>query len=465
MTERNASIGIPLILDNTHTRTNLLTLMAPDGPRYGKQVSFWVLPGWSIPLTGARKKPSKSKKIMRKPVHFFKRVINGSLELIFQFDYDKGLIGIARSLGAVWSPKLRCWHIPYSNRNFQQARYAFGRVGKVNLNGIGPENPVVSIERRDRELIKGIRSRSAKALSARDKSNLRGYVKYLRGKVLSESTVRTYYIHILDFTIFLKGKPVAEIGNRDVERFVEEVCVKRRYAVSTHRQVISAIKQFSNFHPESGIKNLSLERPGKSRFLPTVLSKEEVVELLRNTRNTKHKAVLALLYSSGLRIGELIGLELNDIDMDRRQIFIRCGKGRKDRYVQMAESFRQLLQHYLMTYRPVRYFVEGKTEGRPYAATSVRSFLKRACKLAGIQKKVTPHTLRHSYATHLLEQGVDLRYIQELLGHSRPETTMIYTHVSKRDMLAIESPLDHILKQLSKSQNNSNNTSLSQDNY
>ncbi len=287
----------------------------------------------------------------------------------------------------------------------------------------------------------------------------------MRGKVFSESTVRTYYIHILDFTIYLKGKPVAEIVNRDVELFVEDVCVKRRYSVSTHRQVISAMKQFANFHPTCRIENPELERPHKSRFLPVVLSKQEVIDLLRNTRNLKHKAVLALLYSSGLRIGELIDLELNDIDVDRRQIFIRNGKGRKDRYVIMAESFRQLLHNYLMTYRPLKYFVEGQNPNTQYAPTSVRSFLKRSCKLARITKKVTPHTLRHSYATHLLEQGVDLRYIQELLGHARPETTMIYTHVSKRDMLNIESPLDTLIKQMSAPQNKNNNPSLSRENF
>ena len=401
---------------------------------------------------------------MRPQVKILKRVIDNQLKLIFIFDYDARLIRIAQDLGAVWSAFAKCWHLPFTTGALKKAHEAFGGIAQIS--GIG-NNPVpfqVPAMEDGTALVKRFRGIKGKALSAKDKSNLRGFVAYLRGKLLSESTVRTYYIHILDFTIFLKGKPVAVIVNRDVERFVEEVCVKRRYSVSTHRQVISAVKQFSSFHEDCSIKNPNLERPRKSRFLPTVLSQEEVIELLRNTRNTKHKAVLALLYSSGLRIGELLDLELNDFDMDRRQIFIRCGKGRKDRYVQMAESFRQLLQHYLMSYRPERYFVEGKTAGRPYSSTSVRSFLARACKLAGIKKKVTPHTLRHSYATHLLEQGVDLRYIQELLGHSRPETTMIYTHVTKRDMLKIESPLDHLIKQMSPKKNEEN-PSLSQDNF
>lgn len=383
--------------------------------------------------------------------------------LCIRFKYNKQLITVSRHLGAFWNAYLGCWYLTYSKQNIEDAKRAFGRLRTVVYDNT-LKYKVIKPERRE-QLVKRMRDEKSKQLTSIDKANLRGFVKYMRGKVLSESTVRTYYVHILDFTIFLKGKAVKDIVNRDVELFVEDVCVARKYSVSTHRQVISAMKQFRSFHPDCGIENLTLERPHKSRFLPVVLSKQEVIDLLRNTRNLKHKAVLALLYSSGLRIGELINLELNDIDVDRRQIFIQNGKGRKDRYVIMAESFRQLFHNYLMTYRPKRYFVEGNSPGQKYASVSVRSFLKRACKLARIEKKVTPHTLRHSYATHLLEQGVDLRYIQELLGHSRPETTMIYTHVSKRDMLNIESPLDTLIKQMSAPQNKNNNPSLSQENF
>ena len=388
----------------------------------------------------------------------------GQQELLFiGFEYDRQLIEICRHLGAYWNAEQRMWQLPFSKQNAADAERVFRRYRTVIIKGYLQQKVIKKLQ--PEQLVKNMRGAGAKQLSSLDKKHLRGFVKYMRGKVLSESTVRTYYIHILDFTIYLKGKAIDRIVNRDVELFVEDVCVKRRYSVSTHRQVISAIKQFTSFHPTCSIENPSLERPHKSRFLPVVLSKQEVIDLLRNTRNLKHKAVLALLYSSGLRIGELINLELNDIDVNRRQIFIQNGKGRKDRYVIMAESFGQLFHNYLMTYKPRRFFVEGNSPGRQYSAVSVRNFLKRACKLARINKKVTPHTLRHSYATHLLEQGVDLRYIQELLGHARPETTMIYTHVSKRDMLNIESPLDTLIKQMSAPANNNNNPSLSQENF
>lgn len=196
---------------------------------------------------------------------------------------------------------------------------------------------------------------------------------------------------------------------------------------------------------------MQLTRPKKDKILPTVLSKEEVIDLLRCTKNLKHRAVLSMIYSAGLRISELLNLELNNIDVDRRQIIVKNAKGRKDRHIILAESFIPLMINYLTSYVPKRYFVEGKVEGEKYSAESVRSFLKLACKSAQITKRVTPHTLRHSYATHLLENGIDIRYIQELLGHAKPETTMIYTHVSKKDLLQIKSPLDMALKSLIKS--------------
>ena len=169
--------------------------------------------------------------------------------------------------------------------------------------------------------------------------------------------------------------------------------------------------------------------------------------MLRATQNLKHRAVIGLLYSGGLRIGELLQLKLNALDFDRGILNIRQGKGRKDRTVSMSEVIKPLLLNYIHTYKPKVYFIEGR-DGSTYSATSVRQFLKKSCKAAGITKDVTPHSLRHSYATHMLENGVDIRYIQELLGHAKPETTMLYTHVAQKDLTQISNPLDVLVKQL-----------------
>jgi site-specific recombinase XerD len=254
---------------------------------------------------------------------------------------------------------------------------------------------------------------------------------------------------IADFIEFHNNKLPENLSNKDVEAFIESVFIKRQYSVSTQRQFISAIKQFTAFYPETAISDLMLERPKKSKILPTVLSQEEMIRLIQCTKNLKHRAILAMIYSAGLRIGELLNLKLKDIQVHRMQLFVQQGKGRKDRYVSLASSFMPLLQNYLMTYEPRVYFVEGE-EGRPYSASSVRKFLSRSVKAAKIDRRVTPHTLRHSYATHLLESGVGLRHIQELLGHAKPETTMIYTHVARRDLLEIKSPLDYAIEQMTK---------------
>lgn len=243
-----------------------------------------------------------------------------------------------------------------------------------------------------------------------------------------------------------------ELTNRHVELFIENVFIPRRYSISTHRQFTSAMKLFVNFYSNSKIDDLKLDRPKKSFILPTVLSNEEVINLLRCTKNLKHRAILAIIYSAGLRIGELINLQLSHIDIERRQIIIKNSKGRKDRNVILAKSCIPLMMNYLNTYEPKKFFAEGQPLEQ-YSQASIRAFLKRSCKAARITKKVTPHTLRHSYATHLLENGIDLRYIQELLGHAKPETTMIYTHVSKKDLLRIESPLDIAVKKLTQQSN------------
>ena len=286
------------------------------------------------------------------------------------------------------------------------------------------------------------------------------FKKFLVGKRYSTSTVNVYSGFVYDFLIYLDATALKDLNDKHVRLFIEEVVVTKEYSISTHRQLISALKQFFLFYPETNISELPLMRPKKSKKLPAVLSQEEVIDLIRSTKNLKHRAILGLLYSAGLRIGELTSLQLRNIHIDRRQVYIENGKGRKDRYVVLAESILPMLNNYFNTYKPTTYFVEGGI-GTPYSESSIRKFLQRSCKAAGITKRVTPHTLRHSYATHLLENGIGLRHIQELLGHSKPETTMIYTHVAKKDLLDITSPLDLIVNQLTKTTKREQNVLLS----
>lgn len=356
------------------------------------------------------------------------------------FPYNRDLTGPVKKIRNIrWSDKKKCWWLPFDDGTLKEITTALGSRARLIL----PDGSIY---------VPGtIQHQRRKNLASYDPSSVREFIRYLQGKRMSKSTVRTYSGLVGDFFHYLGYKPVGEINNRDVEKFCEDILAGYQYSVSTQRQFISALKQLTQLYPACLIDNLQLARPRRSSTVPLVLSKEEVISLLRCTRNLKHRAALGMIYSAGLRISELINLQLADIDFNRRQVFIRQGKGRKDRVVILAESMLPLLRNYLGSFRPKVYFIEGG-DGEQYSPTSIRAFLKRSCSAAGIRKRVTPHTLRHSYATHLLENGIDIRYIQELLGHSRPETTMIYTHVARKDLLQITSPLDNAIAELIESE-------------
>ncbi|WP_299228906.1 site-specific tyrosine recombinase/integron integrase [uncultured Psychroserpens sp.] len=300
--------------------------------------------------------------------------------------------------------------------------------------------------------MKSTKLKRNRTLDAKQRELLNNFFIHLKGKRYSKSTINTYTYLVADFVEFQTEKQLSNLSNKDVELYIEHAIIKRRFSITTQRQFISALKLFIQFDSSTQIENLELTRPSRSKKLPEVLSISEVLLLIQLTKNIKHRAIIGLLYSSGLRISELLSLKLVDIHFDRKQIHIKQAKGRKDRYVVIANSFLPLLQNYLLSYQPKVFFVEGKT-GKPYSASSVRKFLKRSCKLAKINRSITPHTLRHSYATHLLEQGISLRHIQELLGHSKPETTMIYTHVARKDLINVKSPLDQAIEDINNNRN------------
>jgi len=364
-------------------------------------------------------------------------------QLLIKFEYDETLISLVRTVnGASWSKSLKAWYLISTAENLSMILKLFKNVTKVDVSKISKKTPF----KRD--------------LTDEQKKLLNQFYLFLKGKRYSQSTIQTYTFFIADFINFHTKIPLKELSNRAVELFIETVFMERNYSVSSQRQFISALKIFTVFCPQTKIHNLSLERPKKSRILPSVLSQEEVLRIIQYTQNIKHRAILTLLYSCGLRIGELINLKLIDFHIDRKQLIVKKGKGRKDRYVSLADSFLPLLSNYYHSYKPTIYFVEGQNGGK-YSAESIRSFLRKSCKKAGIRKPVTPHTLRHSYATHLLENGVDLRYIQTLLGHSKPETTMIYTHVQRKDLMEIQNPLDVALQKLNKINNDKQKVVLS----
>lgn len=191
------------------------------------------------------------------------------------------------------------------------------------------------------------------------------------------------------------------------------------------------------------IDSSSLVRPRRGRSLPKVFSKEEVKSILNASRNIKHRLILWMIYSCGLRRSELINIRLTDLDRSRSILNIRQAKGKIDRFIPVSEKVWEKIDEYKVAYEPDVYLFEGQGGGR-YSSESVYRVFKEALKRAGIKKDVGVHSLRHSYATHLHENGVDIRYIQELLGHKSTRTTEIYTHVSRRNLIAVRSPIDDL---------------------
>ena len=216
------------------------------------------------------------------------------------------------------------------------------------------------------------------------------------------------------------------------------------YSYSFVNQSINAVKFY--FQRVLGRHTMDLsqvERPEKADRLPMVLSKQEVQKILASTDNLKHRCLLQLLYAGGLRIGEVINLKLTDVQSDRNLLLIRGGKGKKDRTTLLSRKLLESLRSYYKVYRPKVWLFEGQ-QGGQYSVESTRNVFRAALKKSGVQVKATPHTLRHSFATHLLEQGTNLRYIQSLLGHRNSKTTEIYTHITSHGMESIVSPLDNL---------------------
>lgn len=207
---------------------------------------------------------------------------------------------------------------------------------------------------------------------------------------------------------------------------------------------MNVIKLYFKIVKETAIDIDKIHRPKREKAIPNVLSKEEIKAILEAPKNLKHKAMLSMIYSCGLRRSELLNLRPNDIDSKRNVVIIRQSKGKKDRITPLSPKILELLRDYYKEYSPKIYLFEGQEKNTQYSARSLEEVLKKSIKLATIKKPVTLHWLRHSYATHLLESGTDLRYIQELLGHNSSKTTEIYTHVSTKNIQQIKSPFDDL---------------------
>ncbi|MGC3977815.1 MAG: tyrosine-type recombinase/integrase [Paludibacteraceae bacterium] len=269
------------------------------------------------------------------------------------------------------------------------------------------------------------------------------YSEKLKELRYSKNTLGTYTDLFREFINYYSDVELQDITEEMIVGFLRYLVNERCVSSSYQNQSINAIKFYYEKVRGNHRKVYLIERPREEKFLPEVLSLQEVEKIITATENLKHKAVLMTIYSAGLRIGEVVNLKLKDIDSNRMQIRIEQAKGKKDRYTLLSVKTLEILRKYFIEYKPKTWIFEGE-KGQPYSTKSVQTILKKSVESVGIKKHVTVHTLRHSFATHLLEAGTDLRYIQSLLGHSSSKTTEIYTHITTKGFDQIKSPLDKL---------------------
>ncbi len=354
----------------------------------------------------------------------------GAQQLGLFFSYDLTLIGIVRSIGCRWSGTRRCWYLPDSSDNHQKILDAF--IGKAEI-----KMPEKVNEPKAHEQVSKIN----------DGSVPREFIEKLIERRYSRATIQTYRSMFKDFAMHFKPRLLKSITEEEIKGYLLFLVDKKRVSLSVQNQAINAIKYYYEHVLGLEKKKYWIDRPRKETRLPKILSEKEILRMIRDAGNLKHQCIVGMLYSAGLRRGELIGLRRGDINIDRRQVFVRGGKGKKDRATVLSDYMASALKDYVLKYKPKYWLFEG-LEKKQYSATSVGKVVGKAGKSAGIPIRVTPHMLRHSFATHLLEHGTDTRYIQELLGHNSPNTTAIYTKVSRQSLNKIKSPLDQILNSI-----------------
>lgn len=339
--------------------------------------------------------------------------------------------------GARWSNKMKCWHIPDSSDVITLLLKAFYKKAYIDYSTLKHEKKAAPVRE---EAIPAI----LPLQSDEDKVKLEEFRKWMIHRRYSDSTINTYTGMLGQFLRFIRPKESSEISSDDMVRFVNEYIIPRGLSYTFQNQVISAAKLFFSHFYKSDLDVETFRRPRREHRLPNVLSKEEVKAILQAPSNLKHKTMLSLIYACGLRRSELLNLKPVDIDRNRGILLIKQSKGKKDRITPISDKIIKLLEDYYLSCRPIKWLFEGQVKGEQYSASSMQKVLREACDKAGIQKPVTLHWLRHSYATHLLESGTDLRFIQELLGHSSSKTTEIYTHVSIKSIQNIKSPFDDL---------------------
>lgn len=363
-------------------------------------------------------------------------MINQARCIGIQFNTHPALDAVVKTLQDVqWSDEYSMYYIPNNSERLKSLYSAFKGVGWVNGKYFYVSRPV----RKGAEPVdySDLRKKNTGDVVCPDE-----YINLLEEKRYSLNTARSYIKHFVDFLRHIGETKLLEVSESDIRGFILDL-VQNNRSISTQNQAINAVKFYYEQVQNMPQRFYAFDRPFREQELPKILSDEEVCKMLNATTNLKHRAIISLIFSSGLRMAELLALKIGDIRSDRKVIEVKLGKGKKDRNTILSDKTLQLLRNYYRAYKPKEYLFEGPAGGK-YSAGSVNCIIKSALKKAGLKRHASAHTLRHSFATNLLENGVDLRYIQALLGHGSSRTTEIYTRVSSAHFRNIISPLDRL---------------------
>ncbi len=430
------------IVANMPYRTEIVNrLMQVKGRRWSKTLTAWHFPDTNETIDQLKilfpellSKNNKGNKTV--PLNKKKNVViieiesRGQLEIALPYEYK---YIIKRFEGSYFDSKIKKWILTASRNNIEAIKFVLNKENisydyKIELNSESSVN-------------KSGRANLAK-LSEDKKQEIEKFREWLLQKRRSDSTVKNYVYCVETFFRFYNNKEISNIEASDIETFNFDYIIKNGYSAKTQNQYMSAIKSFYVVMQNVKHEISELERPNTGQRLPKIIAKKDVEQILRLISNQKHKLVLSTIYSLGLRRSELINLKLIDVDFSRGVVLICNSKGMKDRVLPLSRKLAEQMQKYILAYEPKVYLVEGAIKSKPYSGTSIEKIFNKYVSRVIKNHNFTPHSLRHSFATHLLDSGVDIRFIQELLGHKSSRTTEIYTHVSMRSLESINNPLD-----------------------
>ena len=377
------------------------------------------------------------------------------------FDKNQSLNALIRKItGMKWSQTNKCWYVPLTCESYIQLKTLLQEhvvqvieelkpylEAKKKGNPVNPDLLVnKSVFQPSITTIQQNRLKIQATISPVNKHVLPAMEQVLKLKAYSSSTIRTYLNEMTQLLTIIKGKPADELTPDMLKRYLVYCYEKLGLKENTLHSRINAMK----FYYEKVLRRekffWEIPRPKKQLILPKILSEDELARLFNALNNLKHKAMLFTAYSAGLRVSEIAALKIKHIDSGRMQIFVENAKGKKDRYVNLSPVLLDILRAYIKNYKPKpkEYLFESEQTGTVYPTRTIQKIFQTAKDKAGIKKEVGVHSLRHSFATHLLEKGTDIRYIKDLLGHFNIKTTERYLHVSKKALINIESPLDNL---------------------